>query len=202
MGRPSSASSSRTTSKTSGAAGHGDPPVLDGGLDPPRRQGRQERDGVTDHLDHRTGAAGGLEVLEPPAAHHLAGVEDHRAVGDALHLVEHVAGEHHVDAEVVADPADEGEHVVALHRVEAVGGLVEQHQHGVVDDGLGQLHPLALAGGHGAQGPDPLLAQPDLPHHVQARPVASRRGSPWSSATWRTRSMALTSGGSDWCSGE
>ena len=35
-----------------------------------------------------------------------------------------------------------------------------------------------------------------------ARLVASRRGRPWSSAMWRTRSWARTSGGSVWCSGE
>ena len=71
-----------------------------------------------------------------------------------------------VDAELGADAADEGEHVVALHRVEAVGGLVEQHQVGVVGDGLGQLHPLALPGRHRADRPEPLLAEPDRPEGV------------------------------------
>ena len=58
------------------------------------------------------------------------------------------------------------EHVVALDRVEALGGLVEQHQHGVVDDRLRQLHPLALTGRHRADRSHPLLAQADLPQHV------------------------------------
>ena len=77
---------------------------------------------------------------------------------------------HDVDAELGADAADERQHVVALHGVEAVGGLVEQHQVGVVGDGLGQLHPLALPGGHGADGAEALLAEPDRPEGV-ARPV-------------------------------
>ena len=36
---------------------------------------------------------------------------------------------------------NEGQHVVSLYRIEAVGGLVEQQQVGIVGQGLGHLHP-------------------------------------------------------------
>ena len=87
-------------------------------------------------------------------------------VADPLDLLEQVRRQDDVDAELGADPADEREHVVALHGIEAVGGLVEQHEGRVVGDGLGQLHPLALAGRHGADRAEPLLAQTDLPERV------------------------------------
>ena len=62
--------------------------------------------------------------------------------------------------EVGADVVDQRQHVLSLRRIESVGRLVEQQQLGVVDDGLGQLDPLALAGAHGADRTEPLLAQP------------------------------------------
>ncbi len=36
-------------------------------------------------------------------------------------------------------------HLADLHRVEALGGLVEDQQVGSMDDGLGDAHPLAVA---------------------------------------------------------
>ena len=94
------------------------------------------------------------------------------------------------------------EHLLALHRVEAVGRLVEQHEVGVVGDGLGQLHPLALAGRHRADRAEPLLAEADLPQRVAGpvrwppgaggrapRPGGARRRGP------------VTSGGRASCSG-
>ncbi len=56
---------------------------------------------------------------------------------------------------------DQLQHGVALDRIEPVGRLVEEDQVGGVGDGLSQLDPLALAGGHRAQRPEPLLAEPD-----------------------------------------
>ena len=102
-----------------------------------------------------------------PGGGHDAAVQDHGGVADALDLLEQVRRQQHGDAELVADAVDQLQHGVALHRVEAVGGLVEQHQLRVVGEGLGELHPLALAGGHGAERPAALLAQPDLPQHVR-----------------------------------
>jgi len=93
--------------------------------------------------------------------HELSPPDDGDALADPLHLVEQVRGEHHVDAVVGGHPLDEVQHLVALHGVEAVGGLVEQQQVGVVGDGLGHLHPLALTGRHRAERAEPLLAESD-----------------------------------------
>ena len=54
------------------------------------------------------------------------------------------------------------EHRVAAGRVEAVGRLVEQQQVGVVDERLGQLHPLLHAGGVAADLAVALLVEPDV----------------------------------------
>ena len=131
------------------------------------------------HAGRRPSSAGALVDLDQqargpapvssamaPAATTRPLAEDDGVVADPLDLLEQVRRQDDVDAELGADPADEGQHVVALHRVEPVGGLVEQHEVRVVGDGLGQLHPLALAGRHGADGPEALLAQADLPEGV------------------------------------
>ena len=123
---------------------------------------------LVDLEQHALALAG--ELVHRAAGDDLALAQDDGRVADPLDLLEQVRRHHDVDAELGADAADQGEHVVALHRVEAVGGLVEQHQVGVVGDGLGQLHPLALAGGHGADGAEALLAETDRPERI-ARPV-------------------------------
>ena len=110
------------------------------------------------------------QVVEGAGGGHHPTGEDDGGVADPLHLFEQVRGEQHGDPELVADAVDELQHAVALHGVEAVGGLVEHHQVGVVGQGLGQLDALALAGGHGADRPAALLAEPHLPQGV-AGPV-------------------------------
>ena len=60
----------------------------------------------------------------------------------------------------------EGQHVVALQRVEPVGRLVEQHELRVVGDRPGELHALPLPGRHRADRPESLLPETDLPERV------------------------------------
>jgi hypothetical protein len=115
------------------------------------------------------------QVVEGAGGGHHPTGEDDGGVADPLHLFEQVRGEQHGDPELVADAVDELQHAVALHGVEAVGGLVEHHQVGVVGQGLGQLDALALAGGHGADRPAALLAEPHLPQGV-AGPVGGLLG--------------------------
>ena len=109
---------------------------------------------------------GGRGVPQQPAA-----VDDHDPVADALELAEQVGGDQDRDAELAADPPDQVEHVVAAGGVETVGGLVEQHQLGVVDQRLRELDPLLHAGGVAAHRPVALLVEPDVAQDV-GRPLA------------------------------
>ena len=106
------------------------------------------------------------QLRERPRADHPAGLEDHDRVADPLDLLEVVRRDDDVDAELGADPPDQGEHVVALDGVEPVGRLVEQDERRVVRDRRRQLHALPLPGRHRPDGPEPLLAEPDLPERV------------------------------------
>ena len=62
----------------------------------------------------------------------------------------------------LAQAHDELDDVAPLRRVEAVEGLVEQQQLGVVGERLGQLHALAHAVGEAAQLPVRDVGQADL----------------------------------------
>ena len=110
--------------------------------------------------------AGGGDVGGGRRAQQPAGVDDDDVVADPLELAEQVRGHQDRDAELGADPADQPEHVVAPGRVEAVGGLVEQHQLRVVHQRLGQLDPLLHAGRVAADRAVPLLVEPDVPQRV------------------------------------
>ena len=76
------------------------------------------------------------------------------------------------DAELRAGPADQRQHLVAPRRIQAVGGLIEQEQPGVVDQRLGELDPLAHARGVATHGPIALLVEPHVPEDLRG-PLAS-----------------------------
>ena len=103
---------------------------------------------------------GGRGAQQPPA------VEHDDVVTHPLELPEQVGGDEHGDAELVADPLHQPEHVVARGGVQPVGGLVEQHQPRVVDQRLGELGPLLHAGGVAADRAVALLGQPHVAQHV------------------------------------
>ena len=121
--------------------------------------------GAVVHLDpHGAGAV--QEGLGGAGMAQLAAVDHHHLVAHALHVVEQVGGHERRDAEA-GEPADEGEHLLAADRVEAGGGLVEQHHLRVGDDGLGQLRALAHARREAADRPEPSLVQADEVEHLR-----------------------------------
>ena len=140
----------------------------------PRRSTRG-RSAMLDQLElDPAGHAG--QLVHRALRDERAVVEGDDVVAHPLDLFEHVRRQHHVDAELTIHLADDVEHLVALHRVEAVGRFVEHDELRVGGDRLGELHPLALAGRHRAEGAEPLLAEPDEVERVAARGSAPRHG--------------------------
>ena len=90
--------------------------------------------------------AGGGERGRAAVGDHPAVVDDHHVVGQRLGLLHEVGGEQHGHA-VAAQRVDQLPHQAPGLRVEARGGLVEEHQLGAPDDGAGQREPLLLAAG-------------------------------------------------------
>ena len=90
-------------------------------------------------------------------------IERDDVVADALDLFEKVTREEDIDAVLGADLTDQGQHLVALDGIETVGGFIEQHERGIGGDRLGELHPLALTGRHGAERPKAFFAEADEP---------------------------------------
>ena len=97
------------------------------------RQDRCELLGQLVHLDDQTVRAS-TQVGERPGMHDLAALDDDDRVADLLHLLEVVRRHEDAHAELGADAPDQGEHLGALHRVEPVGRLVEEHELGIVGD--------------------------------------------------------------------
>ena len=100
-----------------------------------------------------------LEHLHLRATHGVEGavrghhplVHDDDVVAGELDVRQQVRRDDHVDALVVGEVADEGEHLVSPLRVHAVGGLVEEQQVGIVHQCLGQLDALLHARGVGLE---------------------------------------------------
>ena len=106
------------------------------------------------------------KLAQAPRPHDRAAAEDHHRVADPLCLLEMMGRDHDVHPELAPDPPDQGEHVVALERVEPVGRLVEEHELRIVDDRSRELHALPLAGRHRADRTEALLAEAHLPERV------------------------------------
>ena len=106
-----------------------------------------------------------MKVEIGAALQQVAGVDRQQEVADLLDLAQQVRGDHDRDAELVAGPLDQVQHLVAPGRIEAVRGLVEEQQLGVVDEGLGQLDALLHAGGVAADLAVALLVQADVAQH-------------------------------------
>ena len=105
-----------------------------------------------------------------PLVHH-----DHVVAGE-LDVGQQVRREDQVDVLVVAEIADELEHLVAPLRVHAVGRLVEEQQVGIVDERLRQLDALLHAGRVGLDVAVARLAEADVVQHfVRALHRVDRR---------------------------
>ena len=124
----------------------------------------------------------------------LAAVDHHHVVAHPLHVVEQVGGDEHRDAEAGEAP-DEAEHLLAAERVEPGGGLVEEDELRVGDEGLGELGALAHAGGEAADRPEAGFVEADQVEHLR-RPLAGGPG-------WQTGDLAEvdTASAADWSSG-
>ena len=179
-GRPRSATVSRTMS-------NGAPPssairtVRSVGPDPARIrrprtcEARRQRVATLLDLDRQDPGLGG-ELGHRRRTEEASAVDRHQVVADRLDLAEQVAGQDDRDPELGPGPPDELEHLVATRRVEPVRGLVEEEEPGVVDDRLGQLHPLAHPGGVAADRPVALLREPHVTEDVRrALPGGLRR---------------------------
>ena len=138
-----------------------------GGRDPRGREGggHPGLGVVAEHLDEQR-ARGVEELVGARGPQEPAAVEDDDVVADPLELAEEVGGDDDGDAEVVADPPDQPEHLVAGGGVEAVGRFVEEDQPGVVGEGLGELGLLLHPGRVAAHRSVPLLGQPDVAQHL------------------------------------
>ena len=70
-------------------------------------------------------------------------------VGDLEDVLEVVADHHHAEA-ALAEALDQAEHLRRLRHAEGGGGLVEQHDLGLAEQGAGDRNGLALASGEAA----------------------------------------------------
>jgi len=77
----------------------------------------------------------------------VAAVQDSHAVRQPSGLAQEVGAEHHRAPLLGGQPGDEADHLAGGGGVQARGGLVQEEDLGVVQQGAGQGHPLALAGG-------------------------------------------------------
>ena len=75
-----------------------------------------------------------------------------------------------------SDPADQLEHLPPPERVEPGGGLVEEREHGIVDERLRELHPLLHPGRVRPHRPVALLEQADVAEHVGGAQARGRAG--------------------------
>ena len=189
-GRPRSATASRTVSMSaSPATCTSTSPAAVVAASPRSASRAIERVAVGADVDgEEPGAlqegAGGARDDQVPA------VEHDDVVAHLLHVVEQVGGEQHRDAEP-AEPGDEVEHLLATHRVEAGGRLVEEHELRVGHDRLGELGALAHAGGEARRRAG---TGPRRGRRGRARPTPAGgrrgRGSPLSSPKVATMSAA------------
>ena len=125
----------------------------------------QKRSGVAVDADVEIGGVV-VRHVERLRGDDLPAVEHDNVVADPLHVVEDVRGEHHQDAELPVDAADQVEHLLPAERIEPVRRLVEEDQLGIVHDRLGELHPLFHAGRESFDQPVALFVETDLVEHV------------------------------------
>ena len=116
------------------------------------------------------------EVLGGVLGHHPALVDDHHPPAGHLHLGQDVGGEH--DRVLASQALDQLAGLDDLLGVEARGGLVEDEHVRVVEDGLGEAHPLAVALRELADEGVAHVAHPGLPDHVVDLPAAILGGDP------------------------
>ena len=103
------------------------PSILLGG---PQQRGRTA---VVSRAECQLAPCASPQVLERSLPHHLALADDAHVVGHLLDLREQVARDQHGGAVRLGQRTYELAHLVDALGVEAVGGLVEQHEPGVAE---------------------------------------------------------------------
>ena len=133
----------------------------------PRLLQRGEPGGEVGHPDAEGRLVAALEdVVDGPRGHAPTPGEDGDPVAGVLDLGEEVAGHEHRPS-LVAERAQELADLLDARRIEAVGGLVQDQELGILEQRLGQPEPLAhpeRVGLHEVVGP---LGQP----HPVERPL-------------------------------
>ena len=108
-------------------------------------------------LQAHTHASTPQELDERGVGGELTVDEHHDPITDGLDLLEDVGRED--DRRVLGEPLDEGADLENLDRIEAVRGLVEDEDLGLVQDRLGEPDTLTVALGELRDRPDQVLAQ-------------------------------------------
>ena len=99
-----------------------------------------------DFEHHRFGAARAiLQVLDRIRGHQLALVDDDHLLAGLLHFGQNVGAEN--NGVIAGQAANQLAGFVDLFGIQAGGGLVENQNIGIVDDGLGQSDALPVAFG-------------------------------------------------------
>ena len=109
----------------------------------------------------RLAAELGLQAGRGAARDDAAAVDHDEVVGELVGLLQVLRGEQHGDA-VGGEAADLVPHLVAVARVEAGGGLVEEQHVGAADEADGEVEPPPHAAGVGAHPPSGGLGEPEL----------------------------------------
>src|SRR5699024_128685 len=136
--------------------GAGDPSadVLAGDLDAGVGDGVQRHGGIGDpvgggHFEvDQIARYGGLEVVRGVGGDDAAAIDDDDPVAERVGLIQVVGGQEHGGATLFAEGADVVPQVHPRLGVQTGGGLVQEHQVGVVDEAHRDVQAAPLPAGH------------------------------------------------------
>ena len=137
---------------------------------PLRRQHLEERGQIALHAQLEDAARRPLELLDRALRRDLPLVHDDHVVAGVLDVGQQMRREDQVDVLVVAEIADELEHLVAALGIHPVRRLVEEQQIGIVHERLRELDALLHARGIGLDVAVARLAEADVVEHL-VRPL-------------------------------
>ena len=114
-------------------------------------------------LEHAARRA--LQLLDRPLRRHLPLIHHDHVVARVFDIGQEVRRQDQVDVLVVAEIANQLEHLVAPLGIHAVGGLVEEQEIGIVHERLRELDALLHAGRVGLDVAVARLAEADVVEH-------------------------------------
>ena len=147
----------------------------------PHRGGERAQPGLREQPRGRRGQSG-RRLSGPGQKLPRAGVagdpgllqRDHSARGREAAL-QAVLGDHHGGAPVLVQAPEQPHQLVARHRVELRGGLVQQQQRGTPHHRRGDGHPLKLSAGEGVRAPVEEMGHPERQRRLLHRPCHRAR---------------------------